>query len=72
MLENVAKTFPKDGDPQLVGDAMLKAVNAPSGKKPFRIAVDPFQDGSDEVMTLADAKHLEFLERCGIREICGL
>jgi hypothetical protein len=72
MLENVAKKFPKDGSPQQVGDAILQAVNAPAGKKPFRIPVDPFQDGSDEIMTLADAKHLEYLERCGIQEICSL
>ena len=72
MLENVAKKFPKDASPQLVADAILQAVDAPEGHKPFRIPVDPFQDGSDEIMTLADEKHLEYLDRCGIREICGL
>jgi len=70
MLENVSKTFPKDATPQLVADAIAKAVNAPRGSKPFRIPVDPFQDGSDEIMTLADEKHKEFLKRCGIYEIC--
>lgn len=71
MLENVGKTFPKDASAQLVGDAVATAINAPRGSKPFRIAVDPFQDGSDEIMTLADAKHAEFLQRCGIDEICA-
>jgi hypothetical protein len=72
MLENVNKTFPKDATPQLVADAIAKAVNAPRGSKPFRIAVDPFQDGSDEIMALADEKHEEFLKRCGIYDICSL
>lgn len=70
MMENVEKTFPKDASPQLVADAVAKAVAAPRGNKPFRIPVDPFQDGSDEIMGLADEKHEEFLRRCGILDIC--
>jgi hypothetical protein len=72
MLDNVNKTFPKNASPQLVADAVAKAVNAPRGNKPFRIPVDPFQDGSDEIMALADQKHEEFLKRCGIYELCTL
>jgi len=72
MMDNVNRTFPKDAGPQLVADAILQAVNTPRGSKPFRIPVDPFQDGSDEVMTLADKKHEEFLKRCGIYELCTL
>ena len=50
MMENVNKTMPKDASPQLVADAILDAVDAPRGDKPIRIPVDPFQDGSDEIM----------------------
>ena len=71
MMENVGEKFPKDATPQLVADAILKAVEAPRGSKPFRIPVDPFEDGSDEIMGLADKKHEEFLQRCGISEICS-
>jgi hypothetical protein len=71
MMDNVGKTFPKDASPQLVGDALLQAVNAPRGKKPFRIPVDPFQDGSDKIMALADKSNTDFLKRCGILEICS-
>lgn len=70
MLDRVNATFPKDASAQLVGDAIANAVAAPRGHKPFRIPVDPFQDGSDEIMTIADQKHAEFLQRCGIYEIC--
>lgn len=70
MMENVNKKFPTDASAQLVADAVLKAVNAPRGQKPLRIAVDPFHDGSDEIMGLADVKHEEFLKRCGIYELC--
>ena len=70
MLERVAELFPKDASAQLVGDAVAKAVAAPWGRKPLRIPVDPFQDGSDEIMTIADQKHAEFLQRCGIYDIC--
>ena len=71
LMENVNETFPKDASPQLVADAILKAVSAPRGNKPLRIPVDPFEDGSDEIMGLADEKHDEFLKRCGIYEICS-
>lgn len=70
MMENVGKNFPKDATPELVANAIAKAVGTPRGSKPFRIAVDPFQDGSDEIMTLSDEKHEEYLRRCGIYEIC--
>lgn len=72
MLENIDKTFPADAAPQLVAEAIAEAVAAPVGQKPFRIAVDPFQDASDEIMSLADQKHQEFLDRCGISEVCSL
>jgi hypothetical protein len=70
MMENVSKTFPKDATAQLVADAIQEAVSAPRGSKPFRIPVDPFEDGSEEIMALADEKHGEFLKRCGIYDIC--
>jgi hypothetical protein len=72
MMGNVKKTFPKNASVKLVAEAILDAVDAPRGKKPARVPVDPFQDGSDEIMALADQKHAEFLMRCGIDEICGL
>lgn len=72
MMERVNETFPKDASVQLVADAIANAVDAPRGSKPFRIPVDPFQDGSDEVMSLADKSAVEFLKRCGIDEICAL
>jgi hypothetical protein len=71
MMERVNESFPKDASPQLVADAITEAIDAPRGEKPLRIAVDPFQDGSDEIMTLADQKHVEFLRRCGIYDICS-
>lgn len=70
MMERVNEKFPKDASPQLVADAIARAVAAPIGSKPFRIPVDPFEDGSDEIMTLSDQKLVEFLTRCGIYEIC--
>lgn len=72
MMKNVEKTFPEDASPQLVAEAIVDAVNAPAGSKPSRLAVDPFQDGSDEIMGLAEIKHEEFLKRCGIYDFCTL
>lgn len=70
MMANVNEQFPKDATPQLVADAILRVVDAPRGSKPFRVMVDPFQDGSEEIMNLADKSHEDFLKRCGIFELC--
>ena len=70
MHEKMAEMVPKEATPQLVADAITQAVNAPRGSKTFRIPVDPVKDGSEEVMTLSDQKHEEFLKRAGVYELC--
>ena len=34
------------------------------------VAVDPFEDGSAQIMDMADKSHEDFLRRCGIYELC--
>ncbi|KAF4122836.1 NAD dependent epimerase/dehydratase family [Geosmithia morbida] len=64
MMDDIDRQFPKDTSPELVSNAILKAVEAPKGSKPFRVSVHPFQDGSDDIIALAGDKYEEFLERC--------
>lgn len=40
----------------VVAEAIVKVVQAPEGKKPFRVHVDSFRDGSEEVNGLSDRK----------------
>ncbi len=48
--EQVKKAFaeivPDDADPEPVAGKIVGVVNAPSGKRPFRVHYDPTQDGA--------------------------
>jgi hypothetical protein len=37
-----------------VADAIVKVVDAPFGKRPFRVHIDPTQDGADVAFTVMD------------------
>src|SRR5712675_1763897 len=49
--EQVRKGFasivPPDADASAVADAIVKVVNTPFGKRPFRVHIDPKQDGAE-------------------------
>ena len=42
-----------------VADAIVKMVDAPFGKRPFRVHVDPSQDGAEVVNAVADRMRRE-------------
>src|SRR6202022_816982 len=49
--EQVQKAFaaivPPDADASAVADAIVNVVNTPFGKRPFRVHIDPTEDGAD-------------------------
>ena len=48
----------------MVAEAIVKVVQAPEGKKkPSRVHVDSFRDGSEEVNGLSDRKREELFDR---------
>jgi hypothetical protein len=52
-----------------VADAIVKVVDMPFGKRPFRVHIDPAQDGSEIVNTVADHIRAEFLRRIGLGDL---
>jgi hypothetical protein len=52
--KGLAASMPPDADVAAVADAIVKVVNTPSGKRPFRIHIDPAQDGCEVVNVVAD------------------
>ena len=52
-----------------VADAIVKVVDAPFGKRPFRVHVDPTKDGADVAFAVIDRVRTEMLHRVGLSEL---
>jgi NAD(P)-dependent dehydrogenase (short-subunit alcohol dehydrogenase family) len=67
--KSLAATVPPDADVAAVADAIVKVVDMPFGKRPFRIHIDPAQDGCEVVNAVADRIRAEFLRRIGLGDL---
>jgi NAD(P)-dependent dehydrogenase (short-subunit alcohol dehydrogenase family) len=65
----LAALAPPNADPTDVARAVVAAVDAPEGKRPFRVHVDPADDGSGVVSAVADHIRAEFLNRVGLGDL---
>ena len=61
--------MPPDADVAAVADAIVKVVDMPLGKRPFRTHIDPAQDGCEVVNAVADRIRAEFLRRIGVGDL---
>ena len=68
-FKGLAALEPVDADPQAVAEAIVAVVDAPFGKRPFRVHVDPSQDGAEIVSGVADRVRAELLRRIGLEDI---
>jgi NAD(P)-dependent dehydrogenase (short-subunit alcohol dehydrogenase family) len=64
-----AAIVPPDADASLVADAIVGVVDAPFGKRPFRVHVDPTQDGADVAFAVIDRVRSEMLHRVGFSDL---
>ncbi|MFD5075657.1 SDR family NAD(P)-dependent oxidoreductase [Streptomyces sp. NPDC058371] len=69
VAQRLAALAPADADVSLVADAIVEIVDTPHGKRPFRVHVDPANDGSEEVSRVADRIRAEFLTRIGLADL---
>ncbi|WP_330305317.1 MULTISPECIES: SDR family NAD(P)-dependent oxidoreductase [unclassified Streptomyces] len=69
VAERLAALAPADADVSLVADAIVEVVDTPHGERPFRVHVDPANDGSEEVSRVADRIRAEFLTRIGLDDL---
>jgi NAD(P)-dependent dehydrogenase (short-subunit alcohol dehydrogenase family) len=71
--EQVQKAFasivPPDADASAVADAIVKVVNTPFGQRPFRVHIDPTQDGADVGFAVLDRMRAEMLHRVGLSDL---
>ena len=69
LLKNLAATVPPDADVAAVAQAIVEIVNTPFGQRPFRVHIDPAQDGAQVVAAVADRIRAEFLRRIDLADL---
>jgi NAD(P)-dependent dehydrogenase (short-subunit alcohol dehydrogenase family) len=71
--EEIMKAFsaivPADADASAVSDAIVEVVDMPFGKRPFRVHIDPTQDGADVAFGVIDRVRTEMLHRVGFSDL---
>ncbi|SHN40184.1 SDR family oxidoreductase [Rhizobacter sp. OV335] len=65
----LAKLEPAGADVADVARAIVAAVDAPYGQRPYRVHVDPSDDGSGLVSAVADRMRAQLLERAGLSDL---
>jgi NAD(P)-dependent dehydrogenase (short-subunit alcohol dehydrogenase family) len=68
-FKGLAMLEPEDADPQAVAEAVVRVVDTPFGKRPFRVHIDPSEDGAEIVNGVADRVRAELLRRIGLGDI---
>ncbi|SAI71652.1 short chain dehydrogenase/reductase [Bordetella ansorpii] len=69
VLTGLAACEPRDADVATVAQAMVDIVGSPHGGRPFRVHVDPSDDGCEVVNAVADRVRAEFLRRIGLADL---
>ncbi|MBP1843246.1 NAD(P)-dependent dehydrogenase (short-subunit alcohol dehydrogenase family) [Rhizobium petrolearium] len=64
-----AEIVPPDADASAVADAIIEVVGMPFGKRPFRVHIDPTQDGADVGFAVLDRVRAEMLHRVGLSDL---
>jgi NAD(P)-dependent dehydrogenase (short-subunit alcohol dehydrogenase family) len=69
VMRGFASIVPPDADVSAVADAIVKVVDTPFGKRPFRVHIDPTEDGAEVVNRVSDRVRAEFLRRIGLADL---
>jgi NAD(P)-dependent dehydrogenase (short-subunit alcohol dehydrogenase family) len=71
--EKIQRAFgafvPEDADVRSVAEAIARVVDAPFGKRPFRVHVDPSEDGAAVAFAVIDRVRSELLHRLGFSDL---
>jgi hypothetical protein len=60
---------PLDADVSSVADAVVNVVDTPFGERPFRVHIDPAQDGADLGFAVLDRLKAAMLHRVGMQDL---
>jgi NAD(P)-dependent dehydrogenase (short-subunit alcohol dehydrogenase family) len=64
-----AEIVPEDADVSKVAEAIVDLVETPFGIRPFRVHIDPSQDGADVGFAVLDRVRAEMLHRVGFSDL---
>ncbi|WP_035855363.1 SDR family oxidoreductase [Cryptosporangium arvum] len=67
--QKLAALAPPDADPEEVARQIVRVVGLPRGERPFRVHIDPANDGAEEVNAVGDRVRSEFYERVGLSDL---
>jgi NAD(P)-dependent dehydrogenase (short-subunit alcohol dehydrogenase family) len=67
--QRLAELAPADADVADVAAAIVDVVDMPHGKRPFRVHIDPADDGAAVVNAVADRIRTEFLTRIELQDL---
>ncbi len=68
----LAALSPADADASLVSEKIASIVALPEGQRPYRVHIDPANDGSEEVSNVADRIRREFLARVDLADLLNI
>jgi NAD(P)-dependent dehydrogenase (short-subunit alcohol dehydrogenase family) len=68
-LKGLARLEPADADPAEVARQIVRVVDLPFGNRPFRVHVDPSQDGAEIVNGVADRMRREMYRNIGLENL---
>jgi NAD(P)-dependent dehydrogenase (short-subunit alcohol dehydrogenase family) len=68
-LKGLASLEPADADPAEVARQIVRIVDMPFGKRPFRVHVDPSQDGAEIVNCVADRMRREMYRNLDLEKL---
>lgn len=69
IMQGFARTAAPDADVTDVADAIVEVVNTTFGQRPFRLHIDPANDGAEVVNGVADRVRAEFLRNMGLADL---
>jgi NAD(P)-dependent dehydrogenase (short-subunit alcohol dehydrogenase family) len=73
LMDQVAKKLadlaPPDADPSEVARAIVQVVDMPKGQRPFRVHIDPADDGAETVNRVGDLVRRDFFHRTGLDDL---
>jgi NAD(P)-dependent dehydrogenase (short-subunit alcohol dehydrogenase family) len=67
--QRLAELAPPDADVGAVAEVIVEVVNMEHGTRPFRVHIDPADDGAEVVNAVADRVRAEFLRRVGLEDL---
>jgi NAD(P)-dependent dehydrogenase (short-subunit alcohol dehydrogenase family) len=70
--KKLAELAPADADPSEVARQIVKVVDMPKGSRPFRVYVDPADDGAEDVFRVGDRVRQWFYQRIGLADLLSV